>query len=213
MACYLLQIKKETANKNLALDKEMSTKQEHVEDNTETSEEAENQLENRDDQAAELDEELIVEQQNRIQQLEEEIEQIRENHLRKAAEMDNMRKRLHRERQQIFQTAREAAIEEFLPISDDLVRTLNAMKEGDAKDAYVDGVELIASKFDDVLAKYGVERISETGVPFNVDFHDALLRQKSEDAAVESGTVLQVIENGYKMGDKTLRHAKVIVSE
>jgi molecular chaperone GrpE len=70
--------------------------------------------------------------------LENEIEQIKENHLRKVAEMENMRKRLQRERQQFFQVAKENAILEFLPISDDLMRTLEAMKEGEAHDAYID---------------------------------------------------------------------------
>ncbi len=127
--------------------------------------------------------------------------------------MDNMRKRMRREREQVFQTAREAALEAFLPINDDLVRTLQAMKENEADSSYVDGVQLIANKFEDVLEKHNVERIDETGVPFDVDLHDAMLRQKPEDDSIESGTVLQVLENGYRIGDKTLRHAKVIVSE
>lgn len=156
---------------------------------------------------------IIKEQQTKIVSLENELEQIKENHLRKAAEMENMKKRLQRERQQFFQVAKENAILDFLPISDDLMRTLEAMKEGGAHDAYIDGVELVASKFDEVLTKYDVERIDQTGVPFDVDLHDAMMRQKSEDESVESGTILQVIENGYRMGDKTLRHAKVIVSE
>jgi molecular chaperone GrpE len=156
---------------------------------------------------------IIKEQQTKIVSLENELEQIKENHLRKAAEMENMKKRLQRERQQYFQVAKENAILDFLPISDDLMRTLEAMKEGGAHDAYIDGVELVASKFDEVLTKYDVERIDQTGVPFDVDLHDAMMRQKSEDESVESGTILQVIENGYRMGDKTLRHAKVIVSE
>lgn len=156
---------------------------------------------------------LIIEQQNRINELEEELEKLKDSQLRKAAEMDNMRKRMRREREQVFQTAREAALEAFLPINDDLVRTLQAMKDNEADSSYVDGVQLIANKFEDVLEKHNVERIDETGVPFNVDLHDAMLRQKPEDDSIESGTVLQVLENGYRIGDKTLRHAKVIVSE
>ncbi|NBC04752.1 MAG: nucleotide exchange factor GrpE [Bacteroidetes bacterium] len=157
--------------------------------------------------------ELIVEQQKRIQELEEELNQVKDSQLRKAAEMENMRKRMRREREQIFQTAREAALEAFLPINDDLVRTLQAMKENEADSSYVDGVQLIANKFEDVLEKHNVKRIDETGLPFDVDLHDAMLRQKPEDDSIESGTVLQVLENGYRIGDKTLRHAKVIVSE
>ncbi len=156
---------------------------------------------------------LIEDQQQRIRELEEEIDQIKDAQLRKAAEMDNMRKRLNRDREMIFQTAREAAVIEFLPISDDLLRTLDAMKSASGDSPYLDGVQMIANKFDDILAKHNVKRIDEVGVPFNVDLHDAMLRQKPEDDSVESDTVLQIVENGYQMGDKTLRHAKVIVSE
>lgn len=156
---------------------------------------------------------LIEDQQQRIRELEEEIEQIRDAQLRKAAEMDNMRKRLNRDREMIFQTAREAAVIEFLPISDDLLRTLDAMKNASGESPYLEGVQMVASKFDDILAKHNVQRIDQVGIPFDVDLHDAMLRQKSEDDSVESDTVLQIVENGYQMGDKTLRHAKVIVSE
>jgi len=196
----------------------MSTEQEKLEDqlDEETSESAENpQAEEPTERNENENEELtIIEaQQSRILSLENEIELIKENHLRKAAEMENMKKRLQRERQQFFQIAKERAIQDFLPVSDDLLRTLDAMKEGGAHDAYIDGIELVASKFDEVLTKHDVERIDQTGVPFDVDLHDAMMRQKAADDSVESGTVLQVIENGYRMGDKTLRHAKVIVSE
>lgn len=196
----------------------MSTEQEKLEDqlDEETSESAENpqadeSTEGNENENEELN--IIEAQQSKILSLENEIEQIKENHLRKAAEMENMKKRLQRERQQFFQVAKERAIQDFLPVSDDLLRTLDAMKEGGAHDAYIDGIELVASKFDEVLTKHDVERIDQTGVPFDVDLHDAMMRQKATDDSVESGTVLQVIENGYRMGDKTLRHAKVIVSE
>lgn len=196
----------------------MSTEQEKLEDqlDEETSESAENpqadeSTEGNENENEELN--IIEAQQSKILSLENEIEQIKENHLRKAAEMENMKKRLQRERQQFFQVAKERAIQDFLPVSDDLLRTLDAMKEGGAHDAYIDGIELVASKFDEVLTKHDVERIDQTGVPFDVDLHDAMMRQKAAEDSVESGTVLQVIENGYRMGDKTLRHAKVIVSE
>ena len=156
---------------------------------------------------------LIEDQQQRIRELEEEIEQIKDTQLRKVAEMDNMRKRLNRDREMIFQTARESAVIEFLPISDDLLRTLEAMKNASGESPYLEGVQMVANKFDDILAKHNVKRIDEVGVPFDVNLHDAMLRQKPEDESVQSDTVLQIVENGYVMGDKTLRHAKVIVSE
>ncbi|MCC5941084.1 MAG: nucleotide exchange factor GrpE [Balneolaceae bacterium] len=156
---------------------------------------------------------LLEEQQKRIEELNQEISNMRDTHLRKAAEMENMKKRLQREREQIYRFAKEAAVEDFLPVSDDLVRTLEMMEKNNPDSPYLDGVKLILSKFDSVLEKNGVTRIDESGVPFDVNIHDAMLIQKSEDDSVESGTVLQVVESGYLMGEKTLRHAKVIVSE
>ncbi len=64
-----------------------------------------------------------------------------------------------------------------------------------------------------MLKKHGVERIDQEGVPFDVDVHDAMMRKKSEDEDIESDIVLNVVENGYRIGDRTIRHAKVIVSE
>ncbi|TVP99112.1 MAG: nucleotide exchange factor GrpE [Balneolaceae bacterium] len=163
-------------------------------------------------QINELDE-LIEKQQVRIQELEEELAQLKDTQLRKAAEMENTKRRLQRERDQIFQISRENAVLDFLPVSDDLLRTLYAMKNDESGAAYLDGIRMVAQKFDDILEKHGVTRINEAGVPFDVELHDALLSQKAEDESIESGTVLQVIENGYRMGEKTLRHAKVIVSQ
>ncbi len=201
----------------MSVEKEKQTQDGQAEMAEKPEQEAEEMSEKSDETLSdeEIDEtdQLIEEQQKRINELEEELERVKDSQLRKAAEMDNMRKRLRREREQIFQTAREAALEAFLPINDDLVRTLQALKENDADSSYVDGVQLIANKFEDVLEKHNVKRIDETGVPFDVDLHDAMLRQKPEDDSIESGTVLQVLENGYRIGDKTLRHAKVIVSE
>jgi len=155
----------------------------------------------------------LAEQQERIEELETEIQNVKDTQLRKAAEMENMRKRLERERSLSFENARISAVREFLPVNDDLLRTLKAMEEADTEPTYLDGIRMVANKFDDVLQKYGVERIDEYGVPFNVDLHDAMLRQKPQDDSIESGTVLQILENGYRVGDRTIRHAKVIVSE
>mgnify|MGYP003717397391 CR=1 FL=1 len=70
-----------------------------------------------------------------------------------------------------------------------------------------------SSKFEDILAKHGIEKIDETNVPFDVNLHDALLRQPATDEKTPSDTVLQVLERGYRMGEKVIKHAKVIVSQ
>jgi len=170
----------------------------------------ENELKN---ESAEFEDSHIIELQNRINELEAEIQEARDAGLRRAAEMENLRKRLQREKQQIFEQAKISALEDFLPINDDLIRTVKAVEESDADESIIEGIQLIANKFNAVLEKKGVERIDETGVPFDVNLHDALFRQKPGDETTDSDIVLQVVENGYKIDDKTMRHAKVIVSE
>lgn len=200
---------KKTTNK--IDDFKMNNKNQDIESpDVRNEEEQENMME---DQEEITENDLILDQQNRIDELERELEEAKEASLRKAAEMDNLRKRLLREKQQIFEQAKITALEDFLPINDDLIRTLEALEESDADPSMLEGIKLIADKFNNVLEKKGVERIDETGVPFDVNIHDALFRQKPEDNSVESDIVLHVVENGYKIDDRTMRHAKVIVSE
>lgn len=157
--------------------------------------------------------ELLVAREKEVQVLEEKLKESKDNHLRKAAELENYRKRVQRERSQVYETAKANALEDFLEINDDLQRTLKAAEELEVNDTLMDGVNLVANKFKEVLNKYGVERIDEEGVPFNVDLHDAMMRQKPKDNSIGSDVVLNVVESGYRMGDRTIRHAKVIVSE
>lgn len=182
----------------------------------ETSSEEILETESVEESAAESEnssDDLVIEQQDRIAQLEHELADLRDSALRKMAEYDNMKKRLQRERAQIFEQAKSAAVEAFLPVNDDLIRTLEAAEKAGGDSVFVEGLKLITGKFADILERNDVEMINETGVPFDVDLHDALLRQKPDDDSIGSDIVLQVLENGYRMGDKTIRHAKVIVSE
>lgn len=198
----------------------MSETKENVEKNTEELEmggkEVPEKEQNTPDYEEAEREELIQflnEQKEENSELEQQLNEAKDVHLRKAAELENYRKRVQRERSQIYETAKANALEDFLSISDDLTRTLEASKELDVNQTFLEGVTLVASKFDEVLKKHGVERIDKEGVPFNVDLHDALMRQKPQDETIGSDMVLKIIENGYKIGDRTIRHAKVIVSE
>lgn len=157
--------------------------------------------------------ELLRAREQKIEELESELSESRDAHLRKAAELENYKKRVQKERTQVYETAKANALRDFLSINDDLQRTLKASEDLEVDQTFLDGVSLVASKFEDVLSKHGVERIDEKMVPFNVDLHDAMMRRKPEDESIDSDMVLDVIENGYRMGDRTIRHAKVIVSE
>lgn len=148
-----------------------------------------------------------------IEQLEKELAETKDSLLRKAAELENVRKRVQRERITLFEDAKIAALEDFLPITEDMKRALGASEGNNIEKSFLEGVKLVASKFEEVLAKYGVEAINQVGVPFDVNLHDAMLKQPAPDKKTKSDTVLQVLENGYKIGSKVIKHAKVIVSE
>ncbi len=177
-------------------------------------------LQQNEEQSAEFEDierdeliELLEERDQQIGQLEQKLADAEDAVLRKAAELDNYRKRVQRERSQIYNSAKANSLEDFLSISDDLTRTLHASEDMEVPQPFLEGVTLLGSKFDEVLEKHGVERIDQEMVPFNVDLHDALLRREPEDESVKSDMVLKVVENGYKIDDRVVRHAKVIVSE
>jgi len=155
----------------------------------------------------------IDEVEQKVLDLEKEVANLKDMHLRKAAELENMRKRVQRERIQIFEDAKAGALEDFLPISDDLIRTIDAAAGLEIEKGFKTGIEMVSKKFEEVLTKHGVKRIDQTNVPFDVNLHDAMLRQPSPDDKVGSDMVIQVLESGYRIGERTIKHAKVIVSE
>ena len=167
-----------------------------------------------EEESAETEEQEVKDEKKaRIEELEAELASVKDSLLRKAAELENVRKRVQRERISLFEEAKVSALEDFLPVNDDLLRTLDASKEVEIEKNFMSGIQMVADKFKGLLSKNGIERIDETGVPFDVNLHDALLRQPAPDKKTGSDIVLQILESGYKMGNKTIRHAKVIVSE
>lgn len=142
-----------------------------------------------------------------------EIAALKDQLLRRSADMENMRKRLSRERVQLYEDAQVQALREFLPINDDLERALAAVDTTEVPEAFLSGIKLVADKFSNVLKSYGLSPIHEINVPFDVNVHEALLRQPAPTPETASNTVLMVLEPGYKLRDRVIRHAKVIVSE
>lgn len=193
------------------MSKKKETEQQ-VADQEEAIEQETEEIENSED-TEHSEENENSEQLDRIEELEAELAHTKDSLLRKAAELENVRKRVQRERVQLFEEAKAGALEDFMPIADDLLRTLKAAEESEIEDSFLEGVNLVADKFKNVLEKHGVERIDETGVPFDVNLHDAMMKQPAPDKKTGSDVVLQVLESGYKIGNRTIRHAKVIVSE
>ena len=128
---------------------------------------------------------------------------------RVAAEYENYRKRAAREQERLVAHAHERLVRELLPVLDDLERTLEAAERHEEA-ALVDGVRLVEKSLRGALAKEGLAEIATDGA-FDPHVHEALLTQQREGA--EPGSVLEVVQRGYRVGDKVVRPARVIVAE
>jgi len=128
---------------------------------------------------------------------------------RVQADFENYRKRAAREQERFVAHAHERLVRELLPILDDLERALEAAERHEEAQL-VEGVKLVEQSLRDALRKEGVLEIATDG-PFDPHVHEALLTQPSEGA--DSGSVLEVVQRGYRVGDKVIRPARVIVAE
>ena len=126
-----------------------------------------------------------------------------------AAEYENFRKRAARDQERLVAHAHERLVRELLPVLDDLERTLEAAARHEEA-ALVDGVRLVERSLRKALEKEGLAEIA-TDAGFDPHVHEALLT-KPEDGA-EPGSVLEVVQRGYRLGDKVVRPARVIVAE
>jgi len=159
---------------------------------------------------AEPEQNTETEEAERTVNYREQVNNFKDKYLRKAAEFENYKRRMDSELSSFYKYASESIITELLPVLDDFDRVLNSWdKEHDA-DNFKKGVDLIYEKLMKVLAKQGLKEMDSKGRKFDVNLHDALLQTPSEEAEPE--TVLDVVEKGYYLKDKVIRHAKVIVS-
>lgn len=149
--------------------------------------------------------------EEKITQLENEVAELKDKVLRKAAEFENYKRRTENDQLNLLTYAAESFIQKLLPVVDDFERSMQHINDAQEVDAIKQGLKLIYDKFMKVLDEQGVKKMETVGQPFNVEYHDALL-QKSDDS-VEPHTILEEIEKGYMYKDKVIRHAKVIVSE
>ena len=126
---------------------------------------------------------------------------------RKQAEFANYRRRTEGVRQEAFDDGRRDAIDKLLPIIDNLERALGAA--GENEEGLKAGVEMVLRQTKETFAKMGVEEIDPMGQPFDAELHNAVM-QGSEDEG-EPGTVCMVLQKGYKLGNRVIRHAMVKV--
>ena len=152
-----------------------------------------------------------------VEALQEERDDLNDRLLRKTAEFENFRRRMDREKKRRHEAGKVTVIERMLEVVDDFERSLDAARDledsEDVESAYESlkgGVEMVFRKFHDQLQSLGVEPIEAEGKPFDEQYHEAMMRQPTDEA--EPGTVLQEIRKGYTMGDRVIRHSRVVVA-
>ena len=201
----------------------MSTKNNHSPEEevlknqeTETAAEETQQTEATEGQQAEetQPEELTAEEKlaKELEEAKQVIEEQKDKYLRLSAEFDNYRKRTLKEKAELIKNGGAKAIEAILPVLDDLERALQNMQKADDVQAMYEGVDLIYPKFLKSLGQEGLEKMDPIGAVFDTDFHEAiaLVPAQEED---QKGKVLDCVQTGYKLHEKVIRHAKVVVAQ
>ncbi|MBC7219786.1 MAG: nucleotide exchange factor GrpE [Hadesarchaea archaeon] len=122
------------------------------------------------------------------------------------ADFDNYRKSLDREKEQIIELANEGLIKDLLVVLDDFERALQSMKEGKDKE----GLLMLYKNFFKILEQHGLRPIEALGKKFDPYYHEAVLREKSDQ---EEGTIIGELQRGYMLKSKVIRHSKVKVAE
>jgi len=150
--------------------------------------------------------------EQRCEQLEAELEKEKKEYLFLMADFDNYRKRTLQEKQDLIKNGGQKVLEGILPVVDDIERAIDAIGQGGDLDSLKEGVDLIHNKLLSFLKSNNVEPIESTGELFDTDFHEAVTTFPAPDED-QKGKVIDTVLKGYKLNDKVLRHAKVVVGQ
>lgn len=186
---------------------EAENQQQEAETQTEETNSAENTGEEKETEISE--EEKIAKE---LEETKQALEDYKDKYLRLSAEFDNYRKRTMKEKAELIKNGGENAISAILPILDDLERALQNMQKADDVKAMYEGIDLIHQKFLKNLGHEGLEKMNPVGEAFDTDFHEAIALVPAPEEA-QKGKVLDCVQTGYKLNDKVIRHAKVVVAQ
>ncbi len=147
-----------------------------------------------------------------IEELEGKLAKEKDDYVRLMAEFENYRRRSAAERLELITTASEKIILELLPVVDDCERALKALGESTDSAAAKEGTELIYNKMMNILKSKGLKKIEAAEMPFDTEFMEAVAQFPAPDES-KKGMVFDVIQNGYMLGEKVIRYAKVVVAQ
>ena len=144
-----------------------------------------------------------------LTEAQEAMAELNERIIRLTADFDNFRKRAQREKDEARQFANQGLLEKLLPVLDNFEMALTAVKGADP--SVRDGVQMILDQLLGVLKESGVEPVDAMGQPFDPNLHEALSQEETTE--VEEGTVVQQMQRGYKLNDRLVRPARVVVAK
>ncbi len=160
----------------------------------------------------EVEEQEEVEELSEIEQLESDLKKEKDKFLRLFAEFENYKRRTTKERIDLFKTANQDVMTAMLPVLDDFDRALTEIKKTKDKNL-IKGVELIHNKFRETLRNKGLEAMDvEHGDSFDADVHEAITQIPASSEKLK-GKIVDVVERGYKLGDRIIRFPKVVTGK
>lgn len=181
----------------------MAEEQDKQEEIEETKAEAEETPETTEQGSAER--EALIGQ---LKEAEAKIVEYKDGWARAQAEFQNYKKRVERDNEAFKANTKGDIFKKVLPVLDDLER---ALQNRPADDSWASGIELVARKFQNILEMEGVKKIEAKGAAFDPNFHEAISHEPSDE--VESGHVIDVVQNGYVIGERVIRPALVRVAQ
>jgi len=149
--------------------------------------------------------------QEQMLQLKAERDKYKDIALRSVADLDNYRKRMAREKDEAIRFANASFLERLIPILDNFELGLQAAKASGGQSAVVDGMSMVSRQLQDFLTSCGIETVDATGQPFNPNIHEAIAQE--EDPEIEEGHVIRQLRKGYRLKDRLIRPANVVVSK
>jgi molecular chaperone GrpE len=146
-----------------------------------------------------------------LSSLKEELEQVKERWMRAVADLENLKKRSTKEREDWTKYANENLLKQIIPVIDNLQRALDHENSQRNEEAFWEGIEMIHRQFLSTLEGLGVKPIEALNKPFDPSIHEAIMQVESDDQ--EPNTVVQEMEKGYLLHDRLLRPSRVVVSK
>lgn len=150
--------------------------------------------------------------EEQVANLQAEKAELNDRFLRLYSDFDNYKKRVSKEKLELLATASEKVLVSLLPIVDDFERAIAANEKAEDVEAIKEGFNLIYNKLIQMMKRFDVTEIEAKGEVFNTDFHEAVTHFPT-DKEEDKGKVIDVTEKGYKLKDKVIRYAKVVVAQ